>query len=252
MKFTAGPASFYETAVFDPTSLLIGGATNVIGGLLGANAASNAADTQAGAANRASDNTMAMYNTTREDLAPYRGYGTTAGNKLVGSLDNLTAPFNPTQAQLEATPGYQFNRAQGLNAVQNSAAAKGLGISGAALKGAADYATGLADSTLQTQFNIDQANKTNSFNKLMALTGAGQSAAAQTGNFGMTAAQNAGQFSTSGANALAAGQVGGVNAITNGLNNGVNSYLTGQFLAPSMAAQNAQADYYKSITKPGY
>jgi hypothetical protein len=67
-----------------------------------------------------------------------------------------SAPGQMTQAELAATPGYQFTLNQGLQAVQNSAAAKGLGVSGAALKGAADYATGLADSTYQTQFNIAQ------------------------------------------------------------------------------------------------
>ena len=56
------------------------------------------------------------------------------------------------QAALEKTPGYQFTRDQGLRAVQNAAAAKGRGVSGSALAGAADYATGLADTTFNTQF----------------------------------------------------------------------------------------------------
>jgi hypothetical protein len=66
------------------------------------------------------------------------------------------APAMMTQEQLEKTPGYQFTLAQGLKATQNAAAARGLGISGAALKGAADYATGLADKTYQNQFANSQ------------------------------------------------------------------------------------------------
>ena len=154
----------------------------------------------------------------------YRGYGLQAGGELVNRLTQLSSPFNPTIAELEATPGYQFAKTQGLQAVQNAAAAKGLGISGAALKGAANFATGLADNTYKTQFDIDQANKTNSFNKLLSLTNVGANAAASTGQFGQQAAQNAGQFSTSGANAQAAGTIGGINALTGGFNNAVNNY----------------------------
>lgn len=219
MKFTAGPASFYETVAFDPTSLGIMAVGSVVSGVLGSNAATSAASTQAGAANKASDNALAMYDQTRTDLAPYRAYGTTAGDQLTNRLSDLTEGFNPTQASLEATPGYQFTRSQGLSAVQNAAAAKGLGISGSALKGAADYATGLADSTLQTQFNIDQANKTNSFSRLLALTNTGEGAAAQTGNFGVQSTQNANNFATSGANATAAGTIGSANAIAGGVGN---------------------------------
>lgn len=212
-------------AVFDPLSLGISAVGSLASGIIGSSAAGSAADTQAAAANRAADNTMAMYNTTRADLSPYRDYGLIAGNKLVGNLDNLIAPFSPTIAGLEATPGYQFTRDQGLKAVQNAAAAKGLGISGAALRGAADYATGLADNTLKTQFDIDQANKTNSFNKLLSLTGTGQNAAAQTGTLGTTATQNAGNFLTSGANASAAGTVGSANALTGAINSGSDAYM---------------------------
>ena len=82
----------------------------------------------------------------------------------VGTLPNIDAVSQATpnqttftgrgfsQAELEATPGYKFARDQGLQAVQNSAAARGLGVSGAALKGAASYATGLADQTYGAQF----------------------------------------------------------------------------------------------------
>lgn len=57
------------------------------------------------------------------------------------------------QRALEATPGYKFTLDQGLKSTQNSFAAKGLGNSGAALKGAAQFTTGLADQTYQSQLN---------------------------------------------------------------------------------------------------
>lgn len=61
--------------------------------------------------------------------------------------------FQPTQQQLEQTPGYQFTLQQGLKAVNNSNSAVGWGLSGAGQKGIAQYATGLADQTYQQQFN---------------------------------------------------------------------------------------------------
>jgi hypothetical protein len=138
------------------------------------------------------------------------------GNPLAAyGLKGLT--FQPTQAELEATPGYQFNLAQGRQAVSNSSAAKGRGISGAALKGAANYATGLANNTLTTQQGIFQQNLGNVLNPLMSLSGMGQNAAAVTGSQGLQATGIANNALVGGANAQAAGMVGGANAISSGL-----------------------------------
>ena len=218
-----------------PTALAVASTAATVGSsLLSSGAASSAAGKQVDAANNATALTQQQYQQTRNDLAPYRASGEGALNALGGQMPYLESPFIPTQANLEATPGYQFTLNQGLQGVQNSASAKGLGISGAALKGAAQYATGLADNTYQTQFNIDQANKTNAFNKLMGLVGVGQSSANQTGAFGQQSAQNAGNFSTSGANAAAAGTIGGANALSSGFNNAgsglSNSYLLNKLI----------------------
>jgi hypothetical protein len=224
MRIPGQGFNLWDVACFDALSAAISGGTAIIGGLLSKSAASDAAGVQSAAATRASDQALAQYKQTREDLAPYRGYGINAGNALQTQLPQLTSQFAPTQASLEATPGYQFNLSQGLQGVQNSAAARGLGISGAALKGAANYATGLADNTLQTQFNIDQANKTNAFAKFSQMTGQGQGAATGGGYLGNAATQNAGNFATSGAQSLASGIVGGTNALTGGATNAANQY----------------------------
>jgi hypothetical protein len=112
------------------------------------------------------------------------------------------------QAFLEATPGYKFALSQGLKSVQNSAAARGLGTSGAALKGAAGFATGLADQTYQS----------NLLNPLMALSNLGENAAMQSGSLGQSGLANANALSIGGANASAAGTVGSANALAGGLN----------------------------------
>lgn len=214
----------------------LGAVGSIASGVIGANAASSAAKTQAAAANNAANMAQAQYGQTRADLLPYNLAGQFAVNDLVGRLPGLTAPFQMTQANLEATPGYQFTRDQGLKAVQSAAAAKGQGISGAALKGAAQYATGLADANYQNQFNNYQTTQNNAFNKLLGLGSLGESAGAQTGNLGLGATNTATNALTGGAAASAAGQVGAANALTNSIN-GLGTAGMNYLLLPSLLAK---------------
>lgn len=174
---------------------------------------------QANAANQASQVQQKQQDQTRADLLPFQQAGTGATNLLTQQLPNLIKPITMDQATLEATPGYQFNLTQGLKAVQNSAAARGLGTSGAALKGAAGYATGLADSTYQNQFNNANTNTTNAYNRLMGVSQLGENAAAQTGAYGTQTAQGIAQNTTNAGTAISAGIQGATNSLTNGANN---------------------------------
>lgn len=141
----------------------------------------------------------------------------------------------PTAEQAAQTPGYQFTLDQGLKSVQNSAAARGLGTSGAALKGAAGYATGLADSTYNdvfnralNTFNTNYSSAANRVNRLSSLVGSGQNAAETNGSLGAKAMGNIGNTLASGANAQASGIVGGANALSSGLSSvGNNALLYG-------------------------
>ena len=230
-----------------------------------ADATKAAAKLATDSANRSADMVQGRYNTTRGDFEPYRTLGGQATNMLSERLPDLTGtdsfylqsmrdemplvPGEMTQANLEATPGYQFTLSQGLKATQNAAAARGLGVSGAALKGAATFATGLSDQTyaqrfaqqqalfgnqqtrfgnVQTQFTDDQGLRANAFNRLAGVTSIGQASAAQVGAFGAQAANAAGGFLTSGASAAGAGLIAGGNAAAGGINgiaNGINSAI---------------------------
>lgn len=181
-------------------------------------ASSNA---QSKAAKKSADTQLQMYEQTRADLLPYNQAGQDATERLTNRLTDLTAPIRMDQETLEQTPGYQFNLSQGLKSTQNSAAARGLGNSGAAMKGAASYATGLADSTYQTQFNLENTNRTNEYNRLLGVASLGAGAAGATGQAGTAAATGAGNALVAGGNAQAAGYNGAANALTNGMN----SYL---------------------------
>jgi hypothetical protein len=192
----------------------------------------------------------AQFEQTRGDLLPYNQYGQSVlpnmqalafsgpngpGGKNYLAMAEDALPGTMTQAELEATPGYQFNLSQGLKATQSAAAAKGLGVSGAALKGAARFATGLADSTYQQQFanqqtrysdfyNLNtgqQSNLQNQFARLSGIATLGENAAAQTGALGTASAKSEGQ------GLMAAGQydAAGLAGIGNSVNSGINSYL---------------------------
>jgi len=196
-----------------------------IGGsaLVGAGAqiysANKAADAQTSAANTATAAAQQAFNTTNTNLAPYRDIGNTAATSLTSKLSDLTTPITMDQKTLEATPGYQFNLTQGQRGVTNSAAARGLGTSGAALKGAATFATGLADSTYQNQFNNANTNQTNAFNRLSSLVNTGENAAAGTGAAASTAAGQVGAAAGYAGNAQAAAANTTGSAISNAAGN---------------------------------
>lgn len=231
------------------TAALIGGGLALGGSLISANAASNAGNAQANAANNASQMQWNEFNQNQKNLQPYMDIGTHAINPMYramglnadGSRDmsnplNQQFSFNP--GDLTKTPGYQFALQQGMQGINNSAAAKGLGMSSANMRDAGRFATGLADQTYGDQFNraLQSYNTNydaaaNNASRMAGLVQVGQNSAAGVGNMGMQTAMNSGNLLTSGAAASAAGQVGAANALTGGLNTGMNFYLQNQMLS---------------------
>ena len=210
----------------------VGAAATIGSSLISSSASHSAADQQTQAADQAQQAAQAQQAQTRADLLPYNQlgqqgqetlaslFGLNGVNNKIGSLQGFGLPnivFRPDQATLASTPCYQFNLAQGQNAVANSNAAQGRGISGAALKGAANYATGLANNTLLTQQGIFQQNLNNVLGGLSGIGNLGENAAAQTGSLGTQNTANANNALVGGANAAAAGTVGSANALSNGL-----------------------------------
>lgn len=221
----------------------INGLTGLTTGLIGSNAAGSAAQLQYNAAQQAIQTQLSMYNTNRQLLNPF----VTAGTGALGQLQNLTGtnaggnpltspltqPFTP--ADLTNYPGYQFTLQQGQLATQNGFAAQGLGRSGAALKGAANYAEGLAGTTYGQAFNQDLATKLQIYNMLSGITGTGANAAGMTAGIGTGAVNAISGLTTGGGAALAGGVIGGTNALTGGLNataGGVGQALTLPYILP--------------------
>jgi hypothetical protein len=215
---------------------IISGIGSFVGGQQAASAARDAANLQA-----------QRYYIGRSDLAPYNTTGQAAlpnllslaqsgptggGTDYVKTAYDQYLPPQMTEAQLQQTPGYQWNLTQGLKATQSNAAAKGLGVSGAAMKGAATYATGLADSTYQQQFQnaqtrfsdvsglspLQQAQIQGQFGRLQNVASIGENAAAGTASLGASTG-------VAGGNALiAAGtaEAQGTKGLATGIGNTVN------------------------------
>jgi hypothetical protein len=222
-----------------PIGAAIGGA-----GILSAGASiygsTQAANAQTNAANQANQTIQQQYQQNSQNLAPWMQNGTNSSNLLsyltgsggsapagysgaAGGQGALTAQFNPTQAQLESTPGYQFTLGQGLKSVQNSYAAKGLASSGAALKGAADYATGDANTTFNQQFQNYWNQNQSIYNMLSGQSGQGLSAAGALANAGTTAAGQQGQNTIGAGNAQAA-MYNGIGSAIGGAANSLGTY----------------------------
>lgn len=158
---------------------IVGGAA--ITGIAGAVGSSAAAGAQQSAANTAAQTQRDIYAQNQQLLNPYvqqglGAYGTL--NQLLGVGGNS----DTMQQSLQNLPGYQFTLNQGLKSVQNSAAARGLGDSGAALKGAANYATGLANSTYGNYVGQLQNSANTGMQAGSSIAGVGQATGAGIGN----------------------------------------------------------------------
>ena len=201
-----------------------------------------------------------IWDKQQADQAPYLQQGQSAIGKL-GSLMGGSDPFESylqragLQGGLDAylkqkgvsnygflnSLQYQFLQKQGQQALDRSAAARGMGYSGAQMKAAQQFGQDLASQQYENEYNraakeyfnkYDQAANQfgNYYNRLAALAQGGQQAATTASQLGGQYAQNAG--GTLGSlstqlqnnigqlgNARASGYIGQANAITGGLQN---------------------------------
>ena len=180
------------------TGALIGGA--ILGGAyLSSNAASNAADTAAGASTQASNASIAeqrrQFDINQANQQPFLTAGTGAVNQLAAGVapgGQFTQNFTPADFLAGQDPGYAFRMSEGMKALNASMAAKGLGVSGAGIKGAINYGQNAGSQEYQNAFNRYQTNRANVLNPLQSLAGVGQSTATALGNAGANMASNVG------------------------------------------------------------
>lgn len=208
-----------------PVAAAVGG--TVLGGVLSSKGAKSAAKTQAAAADRASQVQQEMYEQTRQDLDPFRQAGTDALGRLVG-LTNSNNSYVGTPFNFEESPSYQFRKQQGMDGIQQQAAAGGGLLSGATLKALNQHNSNLASQEHQQAFqnwqsqdnnayNRHQTDQNNQYNRLWNLVGMGQNAAAQQGSAGMQTGQAVANNTMAAGEANSAAKLAQYGALGNGL-----------------------------------
>lgn len=223
-----------------PWSVIVPAAASLIGGSMASSAASGAASTQAGAADRATAAQERMFDKQAELQKPFREAGVAGLNRLqyllglggTGGAGDVSGSLlrDFSMADFEADPSYAFRKAEGMKGVENSAAARGGLLSGAALKAIQKYGQDLASQEYGNAYGRFTANQTNKYNKLSGLVNTGQGAANNltnaAGNLGNAIAGNI----TAAGNAQAAGQVGAANAWSNALGGIGNLYQQNELM----------------------
>lgn len=189
---------------------------SIVGSLISADAAGDAADTAAGASREASAASIAeqrrQYDLNRADYAPYLAAGTTAVNRLgagvaAGGEFGAVTPFDFRYDQ-NTDPGYGFRFSEGMKGLERGAAARGGLLSGATLRGVTRYGQDMGSQEYQnafnrytTGFNANTGERNQLFNRLSGVAGTGQTAVNQIGAQGANMASNIGNaYMTNAAN----------------------------------------------------
>lgn len=191
---------------------LLGGNTNwlnlggnLLNSYLGARATGNAVDAQLTAGREANALLEKIYGQTRKDNLP----ALQARNAGLAGYRNLLA--NP--GSITEDPGYKFGFDQGVNAYDNSGAARGMRLSGAQAKALTRFGQDYGS----TKYN----EALNRYGNLAGLGGTGTQTIANTGT--QLGSQGANNIAGMG-NAAAAGYIGAGNALTGGISNFLNQY----------------------------
>lgn len=161
---------------------------SLFGDIAGAIGAEDAEDAQFAASQQALAEARARYAEAQKNLSPYIQAGQGA-NDLMARLFGLNGQPADMSA-FQESPGYQFRLQQGLDAVQNSAAARGGLFSGATGQALSNYGQQSAsqefDNYLNRLFGLSQQGANTAAN--LGSLGAGNAAAL--GNIAMNQGQN--------------------------------------------------------------
>lgn len=153
-------------------ALIVGG----VGAAISSNASNNAAKAAENAAAQNNALQSQIYTQNSANAQPYIQAGNTANTALQGFLGLGGDPAASQKAfndYLNST-GYQFNRDQGNEAVQQAKASSGMLNSGSTLKALDAYGTGLADQYGQQYEQNLSGVADRGASAVNALTGAGQ------------------------------------------------------------------------------
>jgi hypothetical protein len=250
-----------------------GAAGQVIGGISASNASTRAGKNARKRANEEAAKTLAetqraqalqqqQYNQNKDTqyainqenkayMEPYRQAGITGQNRLLtlmglqggnaGAADFGRYAKDFQMSDFQQDPGYAFRLAEGMKAMDRTAAARGGLMSGGALKAGQQYGQDMGSQEYQNAYQRYQTNRANQLAPLGALTSAGQNAAQNTSatnalyggqmgdasrayantqnELGLGGQQRASGYLTGGQQAQAAGNMGAQNSMNQGFSN---------------------------------
>ena len=232
---------------------IIAGAATIGAGVIASSGAKKAANAQAQAAREAQAANERNLQKQIDLQEPFRQGGLTAQNKIMELLgvggDANSAEYGSAAKsfgndQFQQDPGYAFRQAEGMKALERSAAARGGLLSGSALKGIQRFGQDLASQEYQNAFNRYQIERSARLNPLQSLMGSGQSATnVMTGNIGQSSQNEQNNAMNVGA-ARASGYVGSANALGGALSSIGN-------IAVNYPLNNAMMNYYNNGASGG-
>ena len=192
----------------DPVTALVVGGTQVVGGMMQADAAEDAANIQSGAAGQGIAEQRRQFDALQALLKPYTEAGVPALEQQQAFL-GLRGPEAQQQAisGLEQSPQFQALQQQGENAILQNASATG-GLRGGNVQGAlAQFRPQVLNSLIEQQYN-----------RLGGMTSLGQQSAAGVGTAGMQTGTNVANLLGQQGAALAGGELGQAKAFGQILN----------------------------------
>lgn len=195
----------------------------IIGDPLGFGAIDDAKNSQLGYANQANAMYERMYNQQRADLNPYNQ----AGQSALSGMQDADFSRDFAMSDYQADPGYQFRMAEGMKALENSAAARGSLNSGATLKAISRYGQDMASQEYQNAYNRFNADRDRRFGRLSSLAGIGANAAGQMAGVAGQYGSNVANTLTGMGNATAGAGMARANATQNLLKTGVSAFSGG-------------------------
>lgn len=179
--------------------------------IFGSNATDRAIGAQTDSARQANETQRYIYDTQRADLEPWRQ----AGMRALSGLEdkNLLGDY-------QGDPGYQFRLSEGNKAINNAAAARGMGNSGRTLKELQRYGQDFASNEYSNAYN-------RAFSRLSTLAGFGNQATSNMNN----AAQNYGNAVSANqiglGNSIASANIGQANRVSSLIGQGAAAYAKG-------------------------
>lgn len=151
--------------------------SDAVSGLFGSKSSKKAAQAVTAASDKNTALATDIYGQNKANLSPFMQNGVTAGNTLNAFLGLSGADAQAgARGQFDTykdAAGYNFNLANGSDALNSSNAAKGMLKSGSALKGLAKYQTGLADTYAQNWQNALAGQQSTGLSGANALAGVG-------------------------------------------------------------------------------